>query len=61
MIENWTQIGSGIGNTSCFKFPVGKYKDIYNKFQSAPEYFFKKYRIEQVYISKNIRTKFSGQ
>ena len=56
VIENWTQLGSGIGNTSCFRFPVGKYKNIYDKFQSAPQYYFKKYRIEQVFISKNIST-----
>ena len=28
VIENWTQMGKGIGNTSCFRFPVGKYKHI---------------------------------
>ena len=24
VIENWTQIGKGIGNTSCFRFPIQK-------------------------------------
>ena len=58
VIENWTQVGLGIGNTSCFKFPVGKYKKIFDDFQKNPELYFKKYRIEQVYISKNINSQF---
>ena len=29
VIENWTQIGENIGNTSCFRFPVGKYDFIF--------------------------------
>ena len=33
VIENWTQIGENIGNTSCFRFPVGKYDYIFKKFQ----------------------------
>ena len=27
-IENWTPIGQNIGNTSCFRFPIGKYSSI---------------------------------
>ena len=51
VIENWTQPGQKIGNTSCFKFPIGKYSHIFEKFQSDPNFFWKKYRIEQVYLS----------
>ena len=29
VIENWTQIGKNIGNTSCFRFPVGKYNSVF--------------------------------
>ena len=29
VIENWTQLGKKIGNTSCFRFPVGKYISIF--------------------------------
>lgn len=54
VIENWTQIGKGIGNTSCFRFPVGKYTHIYDDIQSDQEPILNKYRIEQVYISKEI-------
>ena len=55
VIENWTQIGENIGNTSCFRFPVGKYSSIFEKFQKDPEKYWKKYHIEQVYLSKQIQ------
>ena len=34
VIENWTQIGKGIGNTSCFRFPVKKYSNIFKEFEN---------------------------
>ena len=54
VIENWTQMGQGIGNTSAFKFPIGKYKHIFDRFQADPDRFLQQYNIEQVYISKEI-------
>ena len=33
VIENWTQKGKGIGNTSCFRFPVGNYSFVYSDFE----------------------------
>ena len=32
VIENWTQLGQNIGNTSCFRFPIGKYSSVFKKF-----------------------------
>ena len=58
VIENWTQIGKKIGNTSCFKFPVGKYNSIFKKFEKNPEKYWKKYYIEQVYLSAQIRDQY---
>ena len=55
VIENWTQIGQNIGNTSCFRFPVGKFAYVFHDFQSNPEKFWKKYHIEQIYISHKIK------
>ncbi len=55
VIENWTQRGKGIGNTSCFRFRLGKHKEIYERFTLTPKEIWKKYHIEQVYISKYIR------
>ena len=53
--ENWTQIGKNIGNTSCFRFPVGKYTEIYDNFKKNPEKYWKEFHIEQVYLSKQIK------
>ena len=55
VIENWTQIGQNIGNTSCFRFPVGKYTSVFKKFEKSPEKYWKKYHIEQVYLSAQIK------
>ena len=54
VIENWTQIGLNIGNTSCFRFPIGKYKFIFDDFQNQPIRIWKKYHIEQIYLSDKI-------
>ncbi len=55
VIENWTQIGQNIGNTSCFRLPIGKYKSIFDKFQKNPVKYWKKYHIEQIYLSDQIK------
>ncbi len=55
VIENWTQIGKKIGNTSCFRFPVKKYKHILEDFEKNSLEIFKKFNIEQVYISNVIK------
>lgn len=54
VIENWTQKGKNIGNTSCFRFPTKRYKYIFNDFEKNAINIWKKYHIEQVYISKTI-------
>ena len=56
VIENWTQKGKKIGNTSCFRFNIGKHKNIFDNFQKSPTKIWKKYHIEQVYISKEINS-----
>ncbi len=55
VIENWTQIGQNIGNTSCFRLPVGKYKSIFDKFEKNPVKYWKKHHIEQIYLSDQIK------
>ena len=55
VIENWTQIGQNIGNTSCFRFPIGKYSSIFKNFTKDPKKIWKKYHIEQIYLSKHIQ------
>ena len=55
VIENWTQLGMNIGNTSCFRFPTKKYKYLFDEFEKTPEKIWKKYHIEQIYLSTKIK------
>tara|TARA_B100000242_G_scaffold308_1_gene263 strand:- start:741 stop:1460 length:720 start_codon:yes stop_codon:yes gene_type:complete len=55
VIENWTQIGKNIGNTSCFRIPIGKYNFIFDKFQKSPYKIWKTHHIEQIYLSNEIK------
>ncbi len=54
VIENWTQKGRSIGNTSVFRIPVGRFKTIFDQFNAAPNTVLDNFRIEQQYISANI-------
>lgn len=50
-IDNWTQPGQGVGNTSAFRFPAGQHTQIFDDFVADPEAILGKWRIEQQYIS----------
>ena len=52
--ENWTQPGEGIGNTSCYRFPVGKFTHLYDNLQADAKAKTDKHRISQVYISREV-------
>ncbi|MFQ5561932.1 MAG: hypothetical protein ACE5FO_00020 [Parvularculaceae bacterium] len=54
VIENWTQKGKGIGNTSAFRIPVGRYTHIFDRINLDPESVLGAFRIEQHYISHYI-------
>ena len=55
VIENWTQKGKNIGNTSCFRLPIGRYASVFDEFQKNPTKVWKKYHIEQTYLSDKIK------
>lgn len=55
VIENWTQLGEGIGNTSVFRFKAGAHPEIYEKFARDPMEVLSTCRIEQQYISTHIK------
>ncbi|MEL6423796.1 MAG: hypothetical protein AAFQ42_15330, partial [Pseudomonadota bacterium] len=54
VVENFTQRGQEIGNTSIFRMPVGKYPEIFDRFNRDPEGVLAQYDIEQQYISGDI-------
>ncbi|MEM1106882.1 MAG: hypothetical protein AAGH87_10875 [Pseudomonadota bacterium] len=53
--ENWTQPGSGIGNTSCYRFRVGAHAYLYDELMADPAAKVEAHKISQVYISREIR------
>lgn len=54
VMQNWTQPGQGIGNTSVFRFRVGRHPYIYNRL--APEFpsILSQFNNEQIYISRTV-------
>lgn len=57
VIENWTQPGSGIGNTSTYRFRVGAHAYLYDKLQNEPEAVLAMHPNSQTYISRTIKEK----
>jgi hypothetical protein len=57
VIENWTQMGSGIGNTSCYRFRVGSHCYLYERMQREPEAVLRAHPNSQTYISRTITEK----
>ena len=56
VIENWRQKGQGIGNTTTYRFTVGRDSYIYDLANEEPEKYFAMYPNEQTYISREIKT-----
>lgn len=54
VIENWTQGGEGIGNTSVFRFRAGAHREIYDRFAANPDAILTEHRIEQQYVSTSL-------
>lgn len=54
VIENWTQTGRGIGNTSVFRFTIGQHAYVFEDFEADPLTVCSAYDNEQVYVSQRI-------
>lgn len=54
VMQNWTQRGSGIGNTSAFRFRIGCATHLYERLISDFMAVRNQYRNEQIYISHEI-------
>jgi len=55
VIENWTQLGKNIGNTSCFRWNVGTHTHIFDKLKTEQTRILSTYKIEQIYISREVK------
>lgn len=54
MIENWTQRGRGIGNSSVMVFYPREWSHIYTRYIDDPQGICEKYANEQVYVSRMV-------
>jgi hypothetical protein len=54
VIENWTQAGKGIGNTSVFRLRVGSHTEVFDTLMADPAGTVGKYRNSQTFASRAI-------
>lgn len=54
IIENWTQKGQGIGNSSVYCFTIGQHFDVLEHYNNNIKEVTTKYSNEQIYLSKKI-------
>lgn len=55
VMRNWTQPEEPIGNTSVFRYTVGKHPEIWDYFVADPERVLREQPNEQMYISRTIK------
>lgn len=60
IIENWTQLGQGIGNSSVYRFEVGAHKNVLEHYNNNTDEVLANYRNEQIFLSKKI-VEFGGK
>lgn len=56
VIENWTQMGSKIGNTSVYRFRVGAHPYLYEMLAADPLGITQRFPNSQTYISRTIKS-----
>jgi hypothetical protein len=54
VIENWTQMGEGIGNTSVFRLRIGSHTEVFDTLQADPSGTVAKFRNSQTFASRTI-------
>jgi hypothetical protein len=54
IIENWTQPGRGVGNSSVFRFHAGAHRPILQRFCADPAQIIRSWPNEQTYLSRAI-------
>lgn len=57
VIENWTQLGSGIGNTSVFRLTVGAHTEVYETLMADPKGTVSRFPNSQTFQSRTISSR----
>lgn len=53
IIENWTQMGQGIGNSSVYRFQIGSMSAVQQEYMDNPQKCFKDYDNEQIFLCRS--------
>ena len=56
VMQNWTQPGQGIGNTSAYRFRVGEHDYLYDHLVADADRLIARYRNSQTYISRTVNS-----
>jgi len=51
IIENWTQMGRNVGNSSVFRYEAGRYKEILDKYEANHDAIVRQWDNEQMYLT----------
>lgn len=54
IIENWTQAGQGVGNSSVYRFDIGAHKDVFEYYSENTDEVVNNFDNEQIFLSKMI-------
>jgi hypothetical protein len=54
IIENWTQPGRGVGNSSVFRFEAGAHRLVFERFRADPASIIDSYANEQTYLTQAV-------
>jgi len=57
IIENWTQIGKGIGNSSVYRYELETMHDIFHDFESRYKDVYRDFDNEQMYLTMSVAQK----
>jgi hypothetical protein len=54
IIENWTQRGQGIGNSSVYCFEIGRHTDVLDYYKAHTDEVLRQHKNEQIFLSRRI-------
>jgi hypothetical protein len=54
IIENWTQRGRGIGNSSVYRYRAGAHQDVFERFRADPAGAVRDYPNSQTFLSRHV-------
>ena len=54
IIENWTQRGRGVGNSSVYRYRAGAHQEVFERFRADPAKAVREYPNSQTFLSRHV-------